>query len=172
MSQSNREMPPVLRRLNRMEFDYADGEGIDFEPFAEFLSVDDTTSWIRAWTGNEHLDGNDYLVFGQDGSGGYAALWLARKNTPLAAQPVVFFGSEGELGVIARDLSDFLWLLASNLGPYEALTYPEAERIANTALAQFAAAHAASPQRSPSEILSLARDAFPEFESDIQSTIR
>lgn len=31
----------------------------------------------------------------------------------LFEQPVVFFGAEGELGIVAANLSDYLWLLAA-----------------------------------------------------------
>ncbi|GAA4585227.1 hypothetical protein GCM10023194_27320 [Planotetraspora phitsanulokensis] len=31
----------------------------------------------------------------------------------------MFLGSEGELQVIARDLGDYLWLLANGVGPLE-----------------------------------------------------
>lgn len=57
------------------------------------------------------MDGACFRVFGQDGTGGYAAFWLVREGRGLVEQPVVFLGSEGETGVIARDLADFLWLL-------------------------------------------------------------
>ncbi|MFF4453234.1 SMI1/KNR4 family protein [Streptomyces goshikiensis] len=106
-----------------VRFDYADGKtGGDFEPFPAFLSAAETTDWFQAWTGNSELDGNDFRVFGQDGTGGYAAIWLIRPGRPLAEQPVVFLGSEGETGVVARDLGDFLWLLADGFGPWEAAT--------------------------------------------------
>ncbi|WP_457337983.1 hypothetical protein, partial [Rhizobacter sp. P5_C2] len=62
-------MPELLRALLALEFDYAGGEGIDFEPFDSFLSTQETRDWFRAWTGNEEVDGSDFLVFGQDGTG-------------------------------------------------------------------------------------------------------
>jgi len=52
MRRLHREMPGVMQQLNRLEFDYADGKGMDFEPYTEFLSEDETRNWIRAWTGN------------------------------------------------------------------------------------------------------------------------
>jgi hypothetical protein len=68
MHQFDRSMPAILRELNEMEFEYADGEGIDFEPYLDFLSEEETRDWIRAWTGNRSLDGEEFLVFGQDGT--------------------------------------------------------------------------------------------------------
>lgn len=49
------------------------------------------------------------------------ALWLIHPGAEFVAQPVVFFGSEGDVGVVARDLGDFLWLLADGAGPMEAV---------------------------------------------------
>ncbi|GAA2277823.1 hypothetical protein GCM10010430_74680 [Kitasatospora cystarginea] len=56
-----------------MPFDYDGGEGIDFESFDAFLSAEDTTDWLRAWTDNAELTGSNFRVFGQNGSGGYLA---------------------------------------------------------------------------------------------------
>jgi hypothetical protein len=108
MSQVNETFPPLLAELHKLEFDYADGEGIDFEPYTEFLSAEDTKSWIQAWTGNNSLEGHEYRIFGQDGSGGYAALWCVRAEQAILEQPIVFFGSEGDLGIVASNFADYL----------------------------------------------------------------
>ncbi len=92
--------PTLLMQLHKLEFDYHDGEGIDFEPYHEFQPAKDTGDWIKAWTGNHDLTGAEYRIFGQDGSGGYAAFWLVRDGKPILEQPIVFFGSEGEAGVV------------------------------------------------------------------------
>ncbi|MDJ0345135.1 hypothetical protein QMK19_31840 [Streptomyces sp. H10-C2] len=63
------------------------------------------------------LNGDSFRVFGQDGTGGYAAFWLVRPGRSLVEQPVVFLGSEGDVGVVARDLAGYLWLLAEGFGP-------------------------------------------------------
>lgn len=97
-----RELPELLKQLHCIEIDYVDEDGIEFDPFDSFLSESDTSKWIKAWTGNEQLDGNEYLVFGQDGTGGYAAFWCVRETGDLLNQPIVFFGSEGELSVVAQ----------------------------------------------------------------------
>src|ERR1043165_2936612 len=100
LQDSDRSMPTVLRELLGIEFDYAEGRGMDFEPYSDFLSKEDTRSWIQAWTGNKELDGEQSLVLGQDGTGGYAAIWRVRADKGLLDQPIVFFGSEGELGIV------------------------------------------------------------------------
>ncbi|MEM9604349.1 MAG: SMI1/KNR4 family protein, partial [Pseudomonadota bacterium] len=91
----------MLESLHQIEFDYADGEGIDFEPYQQFLNVEDTKDWFRAWTGNDAVTGEEFRIFGEDGTGGYAAFWLVRDSEDVLEQPIVFLGSEGARGVVA-----------------------------------------------------------------------
>lgn len=172
MSNTARSMPQVMRDLHEMEFDYADGEGIDFEPYSEFLSVDGTRDWIRAWTGNDELDGLEYRVFGQDGTGGFAAFWCVRPGAPVLDQPVVFLGSEGQGGVIARSFADYLWLLAGGVGPCEAVAQPEHDGPGNAAFEAFATAHAANAKKTASDVIAAANAEFPEFDDTIAALIR
>ncbi|MER6981085.1 SMI1/KNR4 family protein, partial [Streptomyces carpinensis] len=137
----DRRFPPALADVARAEFDYDEGEGVDFEPYDAFDSAEETTHWLRQWTGNHELDGDAYRVFGQDGTGGLAAVWCARPGRPTAEQPVVFMGSEGECGVVAGNLSDFLWVLADGFGPMEAVEYPDREPRPDAALAELAERH-------------------------------
>lgn len=167
MIEDDRNLPPVLTALHRLEFDYDDGEGMDFEPYDAFMSARETESWIRAWTGNKALTGAEYRIFGQDGTGGYAAIWLARPGAALLAQPIVFFGSEGELAVIAADFADYLWLLAGGLGPYEAAS--GRDRGPSAPFTAFAREHAPAAEKSASEVLARARAAFPDFEADVRA---
>ena len=163
------KFPKILSQLHQLDFDYDEG-GIDFEPYQEFQSPDDNTDWIRAWTGNQQLDGAEYRVFGQDGTGGYAAFWMVREDKPVLEQPIVFFGSEGELGVVARDFNDYLWLLAGGIGPYEAVAYGAGED--HEAIEEFeelAAKNAAAQKKSAAEVLAAARKEFPDFETQIRA---
>jgi len=98
-----------------------DHEGHDFEPFDEFDSAEETASWWTAWTGNDDAGVPPLRIFGMDGSGGQAAIWLRSPDAAIETEPVVFLGSEGELAVIAKNLDDFLWLLANGVGPLEAV---------------------------------------------------
>jgi len=158
-------LPPVLAALHRLPFDYAEGEGIDFEPYDALLPPEENAMWIRAWTGDDGIDGAEYRVFGQDGTGGYAALWVVRPDAALSEQPVVFFGSEGELGVVARNVDDYLWLLAGGQGPYEAIAgYGRAPDDAFTAFAQ---QHAPQAAKSGAQVLADARAEFPDFEASV-----
>jgi len=168
MSGFDVKFPKLLAQLHALDLDY-DDSGIDFEPYQEFQSADDNAEWIQAWTGNSALDGAEYRVFGQDGTGGYAAFWMVRKNKPVLEQPVVFFGSEGELGVVARDFNDYLWLLAAGVGPFEAVAYGPDEGEPVEALRQFAASNAAAAEKSPAAVLGAARSEFPDFEKKIRA---
>ena len=130
---TDRTFPPALAALSGIEFPWSSDEeseeaaptNIDYEPYDEFTSADGTTDWIRAWTGNEDLDGDAFRVFAQDGTGGLVTSWIVRPEKPLAEQPVAFFGSEGEVGVVATDLGSFLWALArENDGSFVGMSKP------------------------------------------------
>lgn len=161
------QFPELITKLHELDFDFA--EGIDFQPFNEFLSEQDTLFWFRAWTGNNEIEQTNSLVFGQDGTGGYAAIWNIVPNVPLLEQPIVFFGSEGELGVVAKNFHDYLWLLASGHGAYEAIAYPDDETPINTQFMDFAKKHSLSNQQSASHIIQEARTMYPDFIKNIES---
>ena len=67
-------------------------------------------------------------MFGQDGTGEYATFWLVRPGRALVGQPVLFLGSEGERGVVARNPGAFLWLPANGFDLREAATSYETDR--------------------------------------------
>ncbi|QLI83289.1 SMI1/KNR4 family protein [Chitinibacter fontanus] len=167
-----RSFPQILRDLHKLEFDYADGEGIDFEPYDDFLSVAETESWFRAWTGSPDASGAEFLIFGQDGTGGLAAIWHIRDNEDLLSQPIVFFGSEGEMGVVAQNFSDYLWVLASGHGPLEAIAYPDDARSENPDFKAFAERFASTPPKRLSNIVEVAKAEFSFFEKGIESLCR
>ncbi|MFF3689790.1 SMI1/KNR4 family protein [Streptomyces sp. NPDC002187] len=173
-STGDRQFPSALAAAMAVPFDYNDGEGVDFEPFPAFLSAEDTTDWFRAWTGNGELSGDDFRIFGQDGSGGYAAFWLIRPIRALVDQPVVFLGSEGETGVVARDLGDFLWLLADGLGPWEAATPYESDRVPrpNQELTVIAERFAPERRRSAAAVIEQATREFPDFDDTVMELCR
>lgn len=164
--------PPLIAELHKLEFDYADGQGIDFEPFSSFLPSEEVQDWFKAWTGNKEADGSKFLIFGKDGTGGFAALWLANESTAPLDQPVVFLGSEGEIGVVARTFDDYLWLLASGHGPYEAVAYPDDEKAKSQPFTEFARANSKSTERAASELLAAADSAYPTFKNWVESQCR
>ena len=164
--------PKPLRSLNKLEFDYLDGEGIDFEPYQKFFSKDEANHWLKAWTGNESANAENYRVFGQDGSGGLAAVWTVRAGKTLLDQPIVFFGSEGELGVVASSFADYVWLLAQGVGPYEAIAYGAELGQNSPTFENFARKHAPENERPAAEILESAKNEFPGFEDDVRGLCR
>jgi hypothetical protein len=120
----NEPLPPALADLAAL----ADKSGlgdIDFEMLEEIEA-----GGPRAWTNNPAAE-HELRVFAQDGSGGLVAFWLVNaakgKPKPLEQQPVVFLGSEGKVGPVAKDLPDFLTLLALGVGPYEVVEYGASE---------------------------------------------
>ena len=159
--------PRALRSLNKLEFDYLDGEGIDFEPYQKFLSNKETDDWLRSWTGNQSVDAGCYKVFGQDGTGGLAAIWTVQSGRSLLEQPIVFFGSEGELGVVASCFDDYAWLLAQGVGPYEAVAYGAESCRRCAAFEAFANRHAPEKKKSVEEILETAKLKYPTFQDDV-----
>jgi hypothetical protein len=169
MTTFDRALPPLLAEVNAMEYDYADGEGIDFEPYEQFQSAEENADWIHAWTGNEALDGAEYRIFGQDGTGGLAAIWLARDGAPLLDQPIVFFGSEGELGVVAKSFGDYLWILAGGHGPLEAVEYPGSKRTPTPHFAAFAEKHAPRKKQTVTDVVAAAKTEFPSFAEDFRA---
>ena len=173
-SPDHRQLPPALAAVAAIAFDCADGEGVDYEPYPAFLSAAETTDSIRAWTGNNTLTGENLRIFGMDGTGGEAAFWLVRADQPLTAQPIVFLGSEGETGVVARDLDSFLWLLADGMGPYEA-TDPQIRDRAprpNPELTAIALQFAQTPRQSAAEVIRAAAEEFPDFEDRMRALCR
>ncbi|MEU9736691.1 SMI1/KNR4 family protein [Streptomyces sp. NPDC048002] len=168
----DRTLPPAPAEIAATGFDHADGDGIDFEPYDAFDSAEETTDWLRSWTGNQALDGSAYRVFGQDGTGGLAALWCVRADRPLTEQPVVFMGSEGACGVVAGNLSDFLWVLADGVGPMEAVEYDDHSGRPDPVLAAPAERHAGTARRSAEEVIAAARAEFPSYAQDIDALCR
>ncbi|MFG2592881.1 SMI1/KNR4 family protein [Streptomyces sp. NPDC048438] len=179
---TDRSFPEALAEVAGVDFyddryltvdeDGDEDHRFDFEPNPYFETAEWTTGMFRSWTGNKEADGDAYLVFGQDGAGGRAMIWRARPGRPLADQPVVFLGSEGECGVVAGSLSGFLWVLADGYGPMEAALASALESEPDEQLTRIAERHATTPRRTAQEIVTGARAEFPTFEEDIHALCR
>lgn len=113
------EVPPPLRAIMDARYDYDDGRGVDFEPYPELEPVAETGWWLRHWTGNPDVTGQEFRPFGQDGGGGYVCSWMIRPGADLVDQPVVYLGSDGDVAVLAADAWDALWLFAHGYGPHD-----------------------------------------------------
>jgi hypothetical protein len=140
-----------------------ESSGCDFEPYEQFEAPEETLAWLRLWTGNHELDGTNFLFFGSTGAGDYVGFWLVRPNTTVTEQPVVYIGSEGEVGVVAQDLGDLLWLFANGLGPAEAFNDPGRETQQNEAFRVIAERHAAGKGRPTADIVATALERYPGF---------
>ncbi|MFD5572774.1 SMI1/KNR4 family protein [Streptomyces cadmiisoli] len=167
----DRRFPAALADAMAVRLGCIGEDSVDFEPYEASLTADETTDWFRAWTGNGELTGDDFRVFGHDGTGGSAAFWLIRPGQPLVEQPVVFLGSEGETGVIARSLGAFLWLLSDGFGPWEACTSydPEPDGIShpNCELTAIAEQFAPDQRASAITVIEQATQEFPDFDDTI-----
>jgi hypothetical protein len=167
----NRALPVALAPAHRrweQEFHHWH----DFEPGDEFEGLRETTEWWHDYTNNPAAGVAPFRVFGRDSSGGMAAFWLREPEAPVESQPIVFHGSEGELVVIARDLSDYLWLLASGVGPLEVVFGLHREPELIPALVDFAEQHAQPPPRTAEAVTSAAAALLPALEALIESVGR
>lgn len=155
------QFPDLLKKLHQLDFNYDDG--IDFEPYQEFLSSEETHECLEAYTGNDQVDGSTLRIFGQDGTCGYAAFWVVDKDKDLLNQPIVFLGSEGENGVVAKDFNDYLWLLTQNHGLLEAIQYPENTDKTNDTFFNFAKQYSQSICRPVMTIIEDAQNEHSDF---------
>lgn len=137
--------------------------GCDFEPFDAFDDPEHTAWWFRLWTGNPEADGSDFRFFGKTGAGDYAGFWLMRPEAPVTGQPVVYLGSEGQLGIVARDLGDLLWLFAAGYGPAEAAGDRGTVLEPSEAFTAIAQRYAPGRERPAAQIIAAAQAEFPRL---------
>jgi hypothetical protein len=170
-------LPTALAEVVEVGFEWEwdeetdEARGCDFEPYG-LEAPEKTAWWFRLWTGNEEADGREFRFFGATGAGDYAGFWLVRPGAPITEQPVVYIGSEGQRGVIARDLGDLLWLFADGFGPEEAFSDPGRETERNEAFQAIAERHAPGGRRPAAEIVAAARAEFPGFSAIIDALCR
>ncbi|MFQ6325264.1 hypothetical protein ACLMAL_03880 [Nocardia sp. CWNU-33] len=172
-------LPAALAEVVEIGFEWEWDEetdithGCDFEPYTHFEPPERTAYWFRLWTGNEAADGSEFRFFGATGAGDYAGFWLVRPAAPIAEQPIVYLGSEGECGLIARNLLDLLWLFADGYGPAEAFAPTHfGARVPNEAFRAIAERFGPRPGRSAAEIVAAAREEFPNFPELIDAMCR
>ena len=111
------QYPGVLREIESM----VGATDLDFRMTGGFVTARETADWARAWTGNSEAVSDDFLFFADDWSGAQVGFWLLQPAVPLEQQPVLIFSSESDYSVIARDLGDFLVLLAHGIAPHAAM---------------------------------------------------
>ncbi|MEU4724057.1 SMI1/KNR4 family protein [Nonomuraea dietziae] len=174
----NLALPIALTEVAKVGFEWEwdeeadEAHGCDFELYERFEAPERTAWWFRLWTGNEEVDGGEFRFFGATGAGDYVGFWLVRPAMPITEQPVVYLGSEGECGVIARDLGDLLWVFADGLGPAEAFADPGRETQTNEAFQVIAERYAPGRRRSAVEIVAGAQEEFPGFSEFVDAMCR
>ena len=164
--------PQVLRALRALDESGAEGPRMDFTLFGAFMPEAETNTWFRTWTRNEAPGPAPYRLFGSDSQGGHAGFWLVRPATPVIGQPIVYFGAERRVGVVARSFSDYLWLLAGGVGPTEAILDRPPRPAANKIFSAFAKKHAQGGKKPRREILAAAQARFPTFQSETLALCR
>ncbi|XVU20756.1 SMI1/KNR4 family protein [Actinoplanes sp. CA-054009] len=137
-----------------------------FEPDDRFDSSAETTEWWRSWTNDPDAGPAPFRVFGRDSAGGLVAFWRHGSN------PIVFLGSEGEIAVLARDLPDYLWLLANGMGPLDAAFGPSGDPAPIPELVAVAQRHTDRPHRSVEAIRAAAEAELPALLAYINATGR
>lgn len=81
----------------------------------ELRDPDESDGDIQAWLGALPSDGTRFVVFAQDGTGSLYCVWLRPGHDDVDKAPVVYLGSEGELGVLGKDPAAFLEFVASGM---------------------------------------------------------
>jgi hypothetical protein len=100
------ELPSIFEGITDVGAEHAEFELCD---------PDESAGNIAAWLGATPKDGTRFINFAQDGTGSLFCLWLRPGHDDVETAPVVYLGSEGELGVLAKDPAAFLEFVASGM---------------------------------------------------------
>lgn len=84
----------------------------------------------------------------------------------------MFLGSEGELQVIARDLGDYLWLLANGAGPLETVDGILRVPAPIPALTAFAQRYTGAADRPITALVATAQAELPALTALVDSEVR
>lgn len=114
-------LPPALQDLAKVDRLWDVEEGVDLELYRHLPTPAEAADQLRRLTGTAAAEPVPFRFFGEDGTGSQYCFWLMRTDAPLEEQPVAFFGSEGELGVLAKDLPDFLLLLSRRISVFDVI---------------------------------------------------
>ena len=109
---SGSDVPPALARL----LAFQDENG--FESYSEcFGLLADDKGGLRSWSSDDGFLSR-LMPFAQaTGGGSFYALWVNRAGASTSEMPVVVFGDEGGVHVIAEDVSQLLRLLTFDVEP-------------------------------------------------------
>jgi hypothetical protein len=131
------------------------------------IGIDDLKGWFQ----NDLSSYEQFLPFGRGACGDVYALWLTDGLSPEQA-PVVMFGSEGELEVLASDAEQFCRLLClgySEIGLDDPTTKPadfdETEPFRRFMVERYGFEFPATA----APIIDAARTSFPSFKTWVES---
>jgi hypothetical protein len=101
-----------------------------------------------------------------------AAFWIRASDAQIENQPIVFLGSDGELHVIARDLGDYLWLLANGVGPLETVDAIDRTTTPIPALIAIAQRYTGEMHRPTAMVIDAAQAEFQALATLVDKTAR
>ena len=131
------------------------------------IGMDDLKCWFR----DDPASYEQFLPFGRGASGDVYALWLTNEFSPEHA-PIVMFGSEGELEVLATDPEQFCRLLClgySEIGLDDPTTQPT-DYDETAPFRQFMVErYGFQLPATAAPIIDAARTAFPSFKTWVES---
>lgn len=162
-----RRLPAALRALCQ----YADEHGYPISGCFELstIGMEDLRGWFRL----SPSAADDFLPFGRGATGDVYAVWLTNEPDPERA-PVVMFGSEGLLRVLASDSAEFCTLLGvgyKELGNDDE-SAPPVENEAPRALREFLRKRfQVVPPHTGEEIVRVAAAAHPGFQSWVEERL-
>jgi hypothetical protein len=95
---------------------FQDAQG--FETYCNGFGIyGQTPDVFRNWTTSDALAGRLFCIGQANASGSLYAIWNADDTKPLDSQPVIAFGDEGGVWVVATDLAAFFKLLSFDSEP-------------------------------------------------------
>ena len=100
------QLPKIIKGLADLDIE---------QPEFELRDPAESDDDIQAWLGALPSDGTRFVVFAQDGTGSLFCLWLRPGQADVETAPIVYLGSEGELGVLGKDPVAFLEFVASGM---------------------------------------------------------
>lgn len=167
-------MPAALIEAHRVEFDYRDGAGVDFEPYPDFLIAVKTAAVVAVMDWEPRPRWSRVPAVRPRRHWWRGCVLACPWWRAACAGTGGFLGSEGEAAVLARNMDGYLWLLAAGFGLLEAMMYPRHEHDprADIRLVQIAERWAPSARQSAAEVISAAREEFPHFEATMDSLCR
>src|SRR6185503_18875839 len=122
---AGQQVPPALAKLLAFQDEH------DFESYSEcFGLLADDKGGLRSWSSDDRFLSR-LMPFAQaTGGGSFYALWAHQPGASTSEMPVIVFGDEGGVHVIAENVSQLLRLLTFDVEPmvdHDGVTYYKAK---------------------------------------------